>query len=198
MIVLRELSKFFENEPGKMEIFITELSNIQLKELHKKQTSILDEITQNQKISYAQTPDFLLDQKGIIDTKKLNIEFFDYIHTLPEPRIGDKLWEDITINEFSQLNGIPENFKQLLQIQLDTQKVVAIKEKAQEVSIVVTDNTLTEQEAEEKIQTIVQEYSKNNKYISLSDIVEQIEEEEKAAIIENEVSENKTITEENN
>jgi hypothetical protein len=57
---------------------------------------------------------------------------------------------------------------------------------------------LSDTEVEEKTKKIIQNHIKNHKFVSLSDIVEQIEEEEKAAIIENEVSENKIITEENN
>jgi|TARA_Y100001960_G_C14183394_1_gene591396 hypothetical protein len=61
MIVLRELSKFFENEPEKMSIFINELTNIQLKEIHKKQTSIFDTL-QEQNVSYPETSEFLLGE----------------------------------------------------------------------------------------------------------------------------------------
>lgn len=198
MIVLRELSKFFENEPGKMEIFIKELSNIQLKELHKKQTSILDEITQNQKISYAQTADFLLNEKWDIDYKKLEDNFNTYILTLPEQRVWDKLWEDITINKYLQLNGIPEDFKVFLNGSFHAQYINAIKQNSDVIATNFTDPNLSDTEVEEKTKKIIQNHIKNHKFVSLSDIVEQIEEEEKAAIIENEVNENKTITEENN
>jgi len=197
MIVLRELSKFFENEPGKMEIFIKELSNIQLKELHKKQTNILDEITQNQNISYAQTADFLLNEKWDIDYKKLEDNFNTYILTLPEQRVWDKLWEDITINQYLQLNGIPEDFKVFLNGSFHAQYINAIKQNSDVIATNFTDPNLSDTEVEEKTKKIIQNHIKNHKFVSLSDIVEQIEEEEKTAIIENEVNENKTITEKN-
>ena len=183
MIVLRELSKFFENEPEKMSIFINELTNIQLKEIHKKQTSIFDTL-QEQNVSYPETSEFLLGENWIIDHKKLEADFFIYIQTLPEQRIWDSLWESMVVNEYAQKNWVPKEFKILLKSSLVAQSLYAIKQNSDILATNLTDPNLSDTEVEEKTQKIIQNHIKNHKFVSLSDIVEEIEQEESSNIVE--------------
>jgi hypothetical protein len=67
---------------------------------------------------------------------------------------------------------------------LVAQSLYAIKQNSDILATNLTDPNLSDTEVEEKTQKIIQYHIKNHKFVSLSDIVEEIEQEESSNIVE--------------